>query len=276
MIHAIILSKDRAAQLDLALKALKSNDGGIFSTYSILYKASEDQFESGYKCLKENYPGLNWVEQEDYYQNILELVDESHEFTTFFTDDDIFYRPINKRQIHIQDLFEDMDILACLSLRLGLNTYIQDPYIGSQVIAPSSNFHYLDNDFIVWRWQDCPPYGNFGYPLSVDGHIFRTNELKQILSDCRFNNPNQQEIAMQNQADRLPPLMACFEKSVVINTPLNRVQDTCLNRSGENFGQSAKEMNDRFIAGQRLDFNSIDFSNIIGCHQELEIKWTTK
>jgi hypothetical protein len=74
----------------------------------------------------------------------------------------------------------------------------------------------------------------------------------------------------------IPAMMAAFEQSVVINTPLNRVQETCLNRAGETFGQSAEEMNKLYLDGNRLDFKSIDFSNIIGCHQELKINWTMK
>lgn len=275
MAHAVILSKDRAAQLHLCLESL-SNGLHIFDTISVLYHASNDSFEAGYEQVRKQYfQNVRLIEQEVYYDNIIELINGGHSLTAFFTDDDILFRPIPVSRNNIEDLFDDNEPLGTLSLRLGLNTVIQDPYIGSEAVPPSSGFHHFGK-FIAWRWEDCPSYGNFGYPLSVDGHIFRTNELKKILLECKFNDPNQQEVAMQHNMKMLPPIMTSFEHNVLVNTPLNRVQGTCLNRAGEKHGQSAEDMNTRYLNGEKLDFGSIDFSNIRGCHQELEIKWTTK
>ena len=276
MAHAIILSKDRPAQLHLCLEALDSNAGHIFTNVTVLYDYSSSGFALGYEKTKSSFAKISWILQDHYYDNVMELVDESFALTSFFTDDDITYRvlPCNLQQIACN--FEEMDELGTFSLRLGLNTYIQDPYIASRAVAPTSGFKNINDRMLIWKWADCPPYGNFGYPLSVDGHIFRTTELKRILSACRFNNPNQQECAMQGQLSLLPPMMASFTDSVVVNTPLNRVQETCLNRSGESFGQDAESMNQRYLNGESLDLDSINFTEIVGCHQELKINWITK
>lgn len=276
MAHAIFLSKDRAAQIHLALEAIRDNGSHIFSNISVLYHSSNQEFAKGYEKVKKEFSNFNWIPQDSYYHNIMDLVDESFNLTSFFTDDDILYQVIPCSNKQMESNFDEMDILGTFSLRLGMNTYIQDPYISSHVVQPVSGFHEIDERMIIWRWADCPSYGNFGYPLSVDGHLFRTGELRKILKECKFNNPNQQEVAMQPFMNMLPPMMACFQTSVVINTPLNRVQDTCMNRAGENFGQTAEEMNIRYLNGEKLDLDSIDFSNIIGCHQELKINWITK
>lgn len=277
MAHGIILSKDRPAQLHLCLQSILKNGKGIFDTISVLYDVDSTESQFAYNQVEKAFPSVSFVDEVNYYEDIKELVDVDYELTAFFTDDDIMYSEIPVEKFHIKSLFRELDPVGCLSLRLGLNTVIQDPYIQSQTQPPSSGIHYIENGkFIAWQWRDCPPYMNFGYPMSVDGHIFRTSELANVLSQCKFNNPNQQEIAMSSKADMIGPYMVALPKSVIVNTPLNRVQSTCMNRAGEIHGQKPADMIDKYLSGYRLDLNSLNGVDIIGCHQEIELKWITK
>lgn len=277
MAHGIVLSKDRPAQAHLCLESLQKNDNGLFNNISLLYTYSDPIYKRGYDELAKVFPKVSFVDQINYYEDIQNLVNLDYYLTSFFTDDDIMYERLPRLRNYIFAMFEDYeDILACLSLRLGMNTVIQDPYIQSTTVPPTSGFHGKENHTVFWRWQDCPPYMNFGYPMSVDGHIFKTNEIKKILEECKFNNPNQQEIAMSAKANELKNLMACFYKSVVVNTPINRVQDTCMNRAGEAHGQTPESMIAKYLEGYKLDLNSLNGIDIVGCHQEIDIKWTTK
>jgi hypothetical protein len=277
MAHGIILSKDRPAQAHLCLESITKNDNGLFGNLSVLYTYSNPLFKIGYDELAKAFPKVTFVDQINYYEDIQSLVSLDYNLTSFFTDDDIMYSPLPLLPKKIFELFENYeDVLSCLSLRLGMNTVIQDPYIQSQTVPPTSGFHGTENYIVFWRWQDCPPYMNFGYPMSVDGHIFRTTEIKRVLEDCKFNNPNQQEIAMSSKANELKDLMSCFNKSVIVNTPINRVQDTCMNRAGEAHGQTPEAMNAKYLEGYRLDLNSLDDVEVVGCHQEIDIQWTTK
>lgn len=274
--HAIILSKDRPAQLHLCLDAINKNGNGVFDTVSVLFFGSNHDFLAGYGLVSSVYTNVEWLFQEHYKEDILHLLSNNYsQLTTFFTDDDILYRPIPENKLYFFNLFNEMDNVACFSLRLGLNTVVQDPYTGMPTTPPSTGFAESDGK-VFWPWKEVPPWMNFGYPLAVDGHILRTDDWINIHSDLSFNNPNQQEVAIQIKLPTLPPIMGCFKQSVVVNTPLNRVQETCTNRAGETFGCSAEEMNKRYLNGEKLDLDSIDFSNIVGCHQELDIKWTTK
>ena len=276
MIKAIILSKDRPAQLHLCLEALNQNHDGVFSEVSVIYTSSSEAFEDGYELTQEAFENVTWVKQRKFKDDVMEeLNDDRCRLISFFTDDDIMYRKLGINNNTLYGMFEALDELSCFSLRLGLNTVVQDPYNGMQTTPPTSGFIGSD-EFAMWRWRDCPSYMNFGYPLSVDGHIFRASTLRDVHKDVEFNNPNQQEVAIQVKNPTLGNFMACFKQSAVVNTPLNRVQTTCMNRSGERFGCAAELMNERYCAGEKLDLSSIDFSNIVGCHQELEIKWTTK
>lgn len=272
--HGIILSKDRPAQCHLAISSLQLNSP--IDNISVLYTSSDDKYTKGYNILKGEFKDVTFIEQNFYREDVLSLVSESYGYTSFFTDDDIFYRHCKRKKNLIYDVFEEQPSLSCFSFRLGLNTIIQDPYNNINAICPDPLFSIKEKELLLWDWQTVPNYTNFGYPCSVDGHLFRTGELKELLLKCQFNNPNQQEIAMNNNRNLLPGIyMSALDLSCVVNTPINRVQETCANRSGEKFGQKQEEMIDKFLEGRRLSLYSIDKDSIIGCHQEINLTWTT-
>lgn len=285
MIHAIILSKDRAAQLHLLLQSIKRNAPQLFSFISVLYKASSNDFDMGYELVKEEFgSNVTWVKESNYYEDVMNLTRFPSKYTCFLTDDDIIYRkiPVSSAEIdaNMSSIQYDINTPLCLSLRLGLNTYIQDQYIGQVVVRPEPL--YCDGKILAWDWSKVPSYTNFGYPFSVDGHIFATDVMYKLLSELKFNNPNQQEVAMSTKFNEYAsaPIsktyMLAFDESVLINTPLNRVQEVCLNRSGEKFGITPEELNRNLLDGNILSLDKIDFSAIVGCHQELAMTWIKK
>jgi hypothetical protein len=62
--------------------------------------------------------------------------------------------------------------------------------------------------------------------------------------------------------------MASFPESVLVNTPNNIV-----NTNGLTHKSDVKELNKNYLNGSVIDLESMDFSNIIGCHQEIEFKY---
>ena len=67
--------------------------------------------------------------------------------------------------------------------------------------------------------------------------------------------------------------MVAYKTSALINSPNNIVNTTFQNISGEKFNFTPKELNDKYLSNQIIDFDLLDFSNIVGCHQELEFKF---
>jgi hypothetical protein len=115
------------------------------------------------------------------------------------------------------------------------------------------------------------PHSNFAYPLSVDGHIFETNMLLKYIDEFEYDNPNSFEGRIQRFNDKLSDQMSCFTQSHIVNTPLNRVQETCTNIAGKYYPAGAAELNDHWLDNYRINLQKMDFSNIIGCHQELQL-----
>ncbi len=280
MIKAIIFSKDRPAQLDLFLQSYYKNGNGLFEYVYVLYHASTPEFAKGYAKLETDSPyWIRFRRETKFDVHTLELMRQHEEgfvYTCFFTDDNIIYKPIPHDAGWFHNFFENRKTLACFSFRLGSNTKIQCQYEKSLTTFPSD--YVLEEGCLIWNWGNLPIHTNFGYPLSVDGHIFRTKTILDVanktVNENKIVNPNALEGIWHRYVDMIEPQMACFPHSVVINSPNNRVQEVCKNKAGVIFGESAKEMNEKFLSGQRIDLESIDFSNIVGCHQELEMKWS--
>jgi glycosyltransferase involved in cell wall biosynthesis len=101
----------------------------------------------------------------------------------------------------------------------------------------------------------------------VNGHIFRTPDVRRWLEAIEFNNPNELESRLQSMNDTLLETMASFEHSVVTSIPLNIVNDVYFNRAEWSHG--AEELDERFRLGQRLDLSRMDFSDVRSAHQPI-------
>lgn len=261
MINAIIFSKDRASQLLLLLESIDKHAKGLFNI-NVLYKSSNDKFEEGYSIVKTAYPNINWLcETSDFKSNVLSLFNDS-KYTCFFTDDDVFYQDVSEEMLSKID--EDV---FCFSMRLGKNTKKCYTMNATNVLITDKE----EDGYIYWNWSKH--YLDLGYPLSVDGHIFRTNEIKKMINKTSFHNPNTLEGHLQ-MFDSLPREKMCaYETSRIVGVPNNRVNDTHPNLHSQEHGMSVDVLNNKLIAGNKIDISKLDFSNIIGCHQEIEYKF---
>jgi len=284
-LSVVIFSKDRAAQLDLCLKSIFKNMEDVICdniNIDIIYTSSTEDFEIGYKFLINEWnidDKIRFLRETAVggFRGALESsIKNWSNNVLFFTDDDILYRNFNADNMKRAYQSLDSQDLFCVSLRLGKNTFVQDQYrnmmcpIPEEVIAGKG-----ETRFWNWKWQ--PNWSNFGYPFSVDGHIFRSSFAKDIIQHVDYYNPNSLEgkasAYVRKNMDSLPPKMCCFEKGSIVNTPLNRVQETCLSVSGVFFAGGAKELNEKFLNGYRLSLEKMDFSTVIGVHQEIRLCW---
>lgn len=268
MIKALIFSKDRALQLRLLLNSMQINCKDAFDV-TILYKASNITFKEGYsKLISEGIlPNIHWIEEEEFKLQVLEFLEHGQKYTTFFTDDDIVYRPFDASNI-TSTLDSDHEIF-CFSGRLGVNVTKCYTMRASNILGDFEED--ITTGIIKWDWTKR--YLDFGYPLSVDFHVFRTSDIKKLISKIAFHNPNTLEGNLQMFDNYPKNKMAAFKHSVMVNSPSNIVNDTHPNRKGEQFGISAEELNKKYLEGEIIDLESLDFSNIQGCHQELALTY---
>lgn len=292
----VIFSKDRAAQLDLCIKSIHKNLSSLSEYWNIyvVYTSSSKEFEDGYKELIQEYyskhNSIYFFPEYKYngFKKTLEYCMKHWEdYVLFFTDDDIVYRKFEHKFNIINGKFENHENLLSISLRLGVNTFVQDQYQNTMCFIPDEVMR-QEKTIRTWNWKQesmsYPGSTNFGYPFSVDGHIYRSKDAKWIIEKLPgYHNPNTLEgkahrvhVMDEEYAKNLSEQMACFEKSFVVNAPVNRVQETFTNSAGIFFESRPEELNSLFLKGKRLKLDGMDFSTIIGAHQELKLCWGEK
>lgn len=256
--NVIIFSKDRPSQLDLLLRSMKKffidwNKNKVY----ILYTYSNNEFGYGYEIAKSNHSDITYIKEKNFKNDLISLISDREEHTVFFVDDNVF-----KNKFSIEDKefsYMKRDDVLCLSLRLHPNlNYCYPAAIKMNVPIM------IDKNLFDWRRKD----GDYGYPMSLDGHIFRTSDIKSRIVNLNYKNPNSLESNLA--ATPIPrPLMIMYEDSKIINIPVNRVQTFNNNIHGN---IDAKTINDLYLKGKRISMDNIVGFKNISCHQEIELK----
>lgn len=245
----LVFSRDRAAQLDLLLRSLDRH-AEPERTVTIWY-ASTPAFRDGYKALA---VAPFTEEKGDFDHHLRSALTNCHDDTvTFFCDDDIMF---GSSRYPPSWLLEE-DVLT-VSLRLGKQN--------AQMPLPEG--------FPIWEWQGLPRH-DFGFPASVDGHTFRVSDVLKMIGEEEIPNPTMLETVMALRVESLGrPLMACYENQCLVGVPVNRVSPSSGVEHGRIWPQTTAGMNERFLAGQRIDLDAIDFSQVNSCHHEFLFHWT--
>jgi len=240
MVQIIIFSKDRAFQLDALLRSIKELYHVLY-TINVLYTYSNSFYKCGYSLCQMHHRDINWVLQENFKTDTEDLINVHHsKYVSFFTDDDLI-----KRDVYYDETFKQLDgnaNILTLSLRLGLHCHRN--YVNNNETPPPKS--------IIWNWKNYPPLSDWGYPMSIQGNVFRAVDLKGYTSKLNYNTPNTLEGSMYHKP-LSQPLMACYEKSKVVCLQINRVADS-INRAG-NVHQDY--LNKMFLEGLKMKLQPI-------------------
>tara|TARA_R110002020_G_scaffold450480_2_gene664117 strand:- start:590 stop:1471 length:882 start_codon:yes stop_codon:yes gene_type:complete len=278
MITAIILSKDKASQLHLLLESLQKNSGNLFDI-KVIYESTNQVFEDGYAKTKEEFfhkdrYGLNfpirWFQRKhknlslDILQNL-----NKRDLTCVFNDENIMFdTPASYKEI--MELFRT-NAISSLSLRLGNNTVIQNPYDpNNYFIDKPEDGRFALNRFMMWDASLVKPFTNFAMPFSSNGHIYTTKLIHFILSKTKVESVDDFEKNLQDNlymgafGGFIPPEMACLEYSVVIRNSPKRISD----ETSSDFGTSDFGLNDRYLSASKIDYDFFDFKHISKPYEE--------
>jgi len=256
-VRCIVFSYNRPAQIDLFLRSLKKFTD--FKDVNVSYMHTKE-YQKGYERVIKDNPDVNFVYRKKPLKYYVEKWLDS-QYTAFFCDDDIFISRVRQDDDIFQRFIDDSSIL-CLSLRMGANVnYCFD--MNEWVKVPS----FLQNK---WEWQDYPH--DWGYPMSVSGHVYRSNEILEVL-DFDYTTPTNMESQM-SQRPINKPYMICYPEQKVVESPINIVQTECdTNRTGD---VSVKWLNDEFMKGQEVDLDNVLKQEFNSPHQLIDIKWRNK
>ncbi len=265
--NLIIFSKNRACQLELLLTSIERFAPNLFDGITVLYKAL-DEYLVAYHKLIEMKPNIKFVRETNFRSDVLTLIDDSYDFTSFLVDDAVFYGEVTNTKEEICN--EITDDVVCFSLRLGKNCCYSHPANLHYTLGPHQDF----GNMMKFNFREQQA-GDFSYPLSVDGHIFKTTFLKTLCLGVNYSNPNSLESALQSfyWTKLLPENIVSFNESKLVSIPVNLVNTTFNNRHGLEFFISEEELNERFMTGYLIDLDQLNFSNINGPHKEIKYEF---
>jgi hypothetical protein len=259
-INIVVFSKDRAMQLELFLRSFNNyvKDANRYGV-QVLYTTSNDEFQKGYNKFFGQLTTKLWIRKEqNFKKDLLNLINQNNPYTIFFVDDDFFKNSFDFFDAQM-DIFDWDQRIACRSLRLD-----RDMRYCYTTQKPMLEPIFYANNVFNWKLSQ----EDFGYPMSLDGHIFRTAEILPMLQELDYQNPNTLEGQMVHRRNELGELMICYNNSIIMNNPINKVQTVNNNLHG-NIG--AKELNDLFLEGNIIDMAGFGGIKNMSAHQELPL-----
>jgi hypothetical protein len=275
-LDTIVFSKDRAAQLDLFLDSFSKNFA--IGKVTVIYTYSSEEFRDGYIKLRKKH-GPKWI---DWFnqghlttkQALYRVLNDCEDMINLCTDDTVYYRP------KVDEDFDEIDLKyilktdnnLCFSPRLGLNTIVQD-YRTGELQSPLTD--YIDGHYynIYWNWTKLPPLRNYGFACHQDSYICHIDDFLKIAQfDWKTMRELEGGLALERRHTMYyKPMMASPVESWCVNVPANNVLAGL--HHGQKCYESLEDMNKKFLDGQHLSLEKSDFSNIVGCHQEVKLEW---
>ena len=264
-IAALILTRNRAMQLHGCIQSIKKNCPEIMD-FCILEKTTNEHYQNQYQMvynelLKDKRSDISLDTNFAYcFLKFLDRLSKKFQYLLCFTDDTFFYRPIELLTNTVNSYFDTFnETLLTIQLRLGKNTIYQDPNDLSKLMnVPNGS---------VWEWTKQPENKNPGYPISLDGNIYKTEDLLKLSESIEFNNLREWEgnlIGIVNQKDNYwakeKSRMARLPDSYTVNSAFNFTQYPFLEKTGP-FGISIIDLAQKFDKGERIDLDKT-FENI--------------
>ena len=184
----LVFSKDRPYQLDAFIRSAVENGQIEKSDITVLHRY-DDKYRESLEALYKEHSECYFLTESDFKNQVICWVEKADSLISFATDDAVFTRSVEKEAVSLT-MQQNPSVLT-FSLRLGMHldycypTAQQQPIPSGQVVSG------------IFAWDSSLASGDWGYPLSVDGHVFRPAEILEILKRAEYSNPNTLEASMQ-------------------------------------------------------------------------------
>jgi hypothetical protein len=270
--HCVMFSKDRPLQLNALISSYKFFIKDA-PKISITYGSSNERFKKSYLEVLERHRDIiehiDYREDHQFQQSFLSIVDKVKTKSIFFlVDDNIFTREITISELANYDLASHIPSLRMHEkLEWCYNRFVR------QKLPPFYDDLTQDKTHFSWLYSEgeC----DWNYPLSLDGHIFDTEEMKIILHHIEFNSPNSLELGMQLFNDTFKKRKGVsFKKPVIVNVPCNRIQDEIDNPYAQTYHQD--ELLEKWEQGLEIDFKKISHLINKSAHQSIKFDFISR
>ena len=252
----IVFSFDRPLQLYALLESVEKYVTGLNKTF-VIYRASNQSFDHAYEIVRERFISVSFVKQgdnprADFKPFTLKAFDETAAEYVIFAVDDIVVK-------------DSIDLAACIDalektkaygfyFRLGLNLNQCYPYNNRHQPLPALKL--VDEALGIYSWQFSQGMLDWNYPNTVDMTLYRKKDIANDLHAIPFSFPNTLEGNWDGLSHGRKHLCGlCFEKSKIVNLPLNRVQHEYNNKVMN--ALSPQELLELFEQGKKMDISPL-------------------
>ena len=266
---AVVFSKDRALQLDAALRSflLQCKDPDLVDV-KVLYATSSLHHRQQYELLRGEFPSVEFIAESNFKSDLTGYSGLS-EYVLFLVDDNIVVREFSIADV-IDALSSNPAVLG-VSLRLGANTafcYM----LNKQQALPE--FQPAGPALLSYEWTSAEH--DFGYPLELSSSLYRTSDILPLLNGLSYRNPNTLELVLAQQCDQFRQKknrLLCYPQSRTFCNPINTVQREFDNRSGKQKSLSPEALAEDFDRGYRIDVKQFSGFKPVSCHQECSVQY---
>ena len=273
MVQIIAFSFNRAMQLDALLTSLIEKWKAPKYKIDVVYNYTTDEFGKGYEFLEQKFKKKavtlhkestlksdkvtfseifvidNWVRLyrypklrnpiSDFRSILINIIEQTiAENVMFLTDDSMFISDVD---IPIEDLnwINEKPEHRQFSLRLGKG----------ESILPAT----IDVNDTYCQWNMYAHSKSWGYPFSVDAHLYNKHFILKLFKKLLFYNPSTLEgyIVGTVRRHKLLAEGRCFTDIKMLTFPINIVQ-TCVDNLSQNV--SVEMLNKRYLEGETLKY----------------------
>lgn len=263
----IVFSKDRPLQLHALLSSYfdRVKNGGKLH---VIFRPTSERYARCYEELRREFSGrpvdfhLERAFRNDVIRIVMSIATRS---MLFLVDDDVFVADVDMAAL------ARLDPARCIpSLRLGRSLRFCYTENRRQPLPPFGDPPEAMAGETYWRWRDGA--FDWGYPLSIDGHMFSTSEMQAMVTALEFRSPSSLEGALQGFHDCFSDRWGmCCNTSRLVNIPDNRVQDEAANRTA---GGDAEALLAAWEQGYRVDCGKLYGHRPSGAHEAIPLPLT--
>lgn len=225
----VLFSKDRAMQLHALLSSyfhFVSNTAPIH----VLYTCSSPAHQASYDELAEMFSSksVNFIKEVGFKDQLITILGSIRTSKMLFMTDDALF--IDAFDLEEFTRFDTRNTVPSLSKGYDL-TYCF-AFDKMQDLPDFLTLSDLSKTELAWHWKSASDSPDWAYPLSVDGSLFSTYEILQIIKATDFKAPNSLESNLQEYLPLfINRLGICYNKVKYVNVPCNIVQKEWVNNS---------------------------------------------
>lgn len=264
-VDLITFSFDRPLQLYAFLESTQQYVTGLGKTV-VIYRSSNKAFHDAYEQVRSTFAWVEFLEQGAYPQGdfkplTMKALNEASASYVIFAVDDI----VVKDYVDLVECAKALEAAGAYGFYLRLGTNLTQCYPYGSAKQPLPIFERIGNDMLTWTLGRG--VYDWGYPHTVDMTVYRKADVLKDFSLFHFTNPNMLEGNWAMRAGRVAQCKGlCFTETKIVNLPLNRVQNVCLNL---NMGSlSPQELLDLFNQGLKMDIQPLYKIKNPGAHTE--------